>query len=97
MRRQSAALTCDAAEQTQAGSTVAPLAARMAFCRSRGHGDGHGDGLVELPPPGLHGDDGAKGGSVPQDAPHQLVGHRLGLSRGGHTQRSPLCKSSTFP
>lgn len=71
--------TCDAAEQTQAGCRVAPVAAGMSLCRSRWHRDCHGDRLVELSPPRLHSDDGAKGGSVPKDCSHHVIWHRLGL------------------
>lgn len=87
---QSHVLTCDAAEQTQARCTVASLATRMAFGRSRGHWDCHSDGLVELPPSGLHSDDGAKGGFVPKDGSHQLIWHRLSLNTNTRPQRNTL-------
>lgn len=76
-----AQLACDAAEQTQAGCRVASLAAGMTFCRSGWDRDRHSDRLVELPPPGLHGDDGAEGGSVSEDRPHHVIWDRLGLKR----------------
>lgn len=86
-------LTSDAAEQTQAGSRVASVATGMTFCRSRWHGDCHSDRLVELPPPGLHGDDGAKGGSVPKDRSHHVIWHRLGLNTntGRRRERLDVC------
>lgn len=87
---QSHVLTCDAAEQTQTRCTVAPLAARMSFGRSGGHWDCHSDGFVELPPPGLHRDDGAKGGSVPKDGSHQLIWHRLSLNTNTISQSNTL-------
>lgn len=87
---QSHILTCDAAEQTQTRCTVTPLAARMTFGRSRGHWDCHSDGFVELPPPGLHRDDGAKGGSVPKDGSHELIWHRLSLNTNTRSQSNTL-------
>ena len=55
------------------------MSAGMSLRRPGRHWDRHGDGLVELPPPGLHGDDGAEGGSVAQDGPHHVVWYGLGL------------------
>lgn len=80
LQKQSDALTCDAAEQTQTRCTVTSLATRVTFRRARGHRDRHRDGLVELPPPGLHSDNGAEGGSVPEDGSGQLIWHRLSLN-----------------
>lgn len=91
-------LACDAAEQTQAGGRVAPVAAGMAFCWSRWNGDRHGDRLVKLPPPGLHSDDGAEGGSVPKDRSHHVIWHRLGLNTntGRRRKRPNVCLLITF-
>lgn len=52
----------------------------MTFSRSGRDRDGHCDRLVELPPPGLHGDDGAEGGPVAEDGPHHVVWYRLSLN-----------------
>lgn len=59
----------------------------MTLCRSRWDRDRHGDWLVELPPPGLHSDDGAEGGSVAEDRPRHVIWHRLGLDRSTGGQR----------
>lgn len=87
----SSLLACDAAEQTQAGCRVASVAAGMTLCRSGWDWDRHSDRLVELPPPGLHGDDGAEGGPVSKNRSRHVVWHRLGLNTntGGERKETP--------
>ena len=75
-------LTSNAAEQSH-GGRIPSKAVEPRVRAALGDRDGHGDGLVELPPARLQGDDGAEGGLVPQGPSHHLQAHGLGLG-GGH-------------
>lgn len=46
---------------------------------------------MELPPAGLQGDDGAEGGLVPQDLPHYIHTHWLGLGKQTDYTTTSLC------
>lgn len=51
---------------------------------------------MELPPPGLHSDDGAEGGSVAKDRSHHVVRDRLGLQKAAEfTESQPDINYST--
>lgn len=75
--------TCDAAQKPEARSRVPlpPTSCRLPHAGR--HGDGHGDGLVELPPSWLHRDDGAEGGAVTNYSLSQLLRDWLSLGREG--------------
>ena len=51
----------------------------VTLCHAGRDWDRHGDGLVELSPPGLYGNDRAEGCSVAEDSPDHLIGDGLGL------------------
>lgn len=76
-------LACDAAEEAQAGGGVSPGSNGVALCRSGRYRDRHGNGLVELPPPGLHGNDRAEGGPVAEEIPHHVIWDGLSLKVRG--------------
>lgn len=71
--------TCDAAEEPQVGCGIPLVPVGHAFSRGRGHRNGHGDGLVELPPPWLHRHNGAKRCFVSEDFFHNFLWHGLSL------------------
>lgn len=73
--------TCNAAEKAETWSTVSFVAVGKPFPWEGWDWDCHGDGLVELPSSGLHGNDGAEGCSVTEDFLHSLVGYWLGLGK----------------
>lgn len=71
--------TCNAAEKAETWSTVSFVAVGKPLPWERWDWDCHGDGLVELPSSGLHGNDGAEGCSVTKNFLHSVVGYWLGL------------------
>jgi hypothetical protein len=71
-------LTCDAAEEPQCGSVTAVLVDHSASGCLR-YGDRQSDGPMELPPAGLHRDDGRDGHPVAQQFHHQFRLNRLSL------------------
>lgn len=75
--------TCDAAEQAETRRAVSFVTVGEPLPREGRDWDRHGDGLVEFPSSGLHGNDGAEGCSVTQDFLHRVVGDRLRLRDGG--------------
>lgn len=77
--------TCDTAEQAETGGTVSLVAVGEALPREGRHRDRHGDGLVELPSSGLHGNNGAERRSVTEDLLHRVIGYGLGLKRNNRT------------
>lgn len=70
--------TYDGAQQTQAGGVALPRVPRALSPRG-GQGDTQPDGSVELAPPRLHGDHGAKVCLVAQQLCNQLVRNWLSL------------------
>lgn len=71
-------LTCDAAEEPQCGSVTAVLVDHSAGGCLR-YWDRQSDGPMELPPAGLHRDDGRDGHPVAQQFHHQFRLNRLSL------------------
>ena len=70
---------------------------RVTLCRAGWDWDRHGDGLVELSPPGLHGNDRAEGCSVAEDRPHHLIWDGLGLGGRKTGDEYPLLHSLLSP
>ena len=72
-------LTCNAAEKAKAGGAVSLVAVGKPLPREGRDWDCHGDGFVELPSPGLHGNDRTEGCSVTKDFLNSVIGDRLSL------------------
>lgn len=75
--------TSDTAEQTQSGRVSSKHVGCPVIGRALGDRDRHGDWLVELPPPGLQGNDGAKRSLVTQNSLYQVYADWLGLGGSG--------------
>jgi hypothetical protein len=93
-------LTCDAAEEPQCGSVTAVLVDHSAGGCLR-YWDRQSDGPMELPPAGLHRDDGRDGHPVAQQFHHQFRLNRLSLfytnfSAGVKKKKKKKCVTHTL-